>query len=93
MLTDSYNVACPDKNIPFSTIPLSGFTIGRRIENIQVNLKMKATNVLWFSIAVDRSTDVGDTMQHVFVRGMDIKFDITEDELAALITMKEPTTC
>jgi hypothetical protein len=43
------NVACPDKNTPFPTICLSGFTIGRRTEehsdNIQANLKMKAINV------------------------------------------------
>jgi hypothetical protein len=52
---------------------------------------MIVTNVLWFSIAVDRSTDVSNTMQHVLARGLDIKFDITKDELAALITMKEPT--
>jgi hypothetical protein len=71
------NVACPDKNTPFPTIRLSGFTIGRKIEkhsdNIQANLKMKAANVLWFSIAEDRNTDVSDTMSHVFTRGMDIK--------------------
>jgi hypothetical protein len=65
------NVACPDKNTPFPTIRLSGFTIERKIEkhsdDIQMNLKMKATNVLWFSVAVDRSTAVGDTMQHVSI--------------------------
>jgi hypothetical protein len=45
-----------------------------------------------FSIAVDESTDVVDTVQlATFIRGMDINFNITE-EFAALYSMKESIT-
>jgi hypothetical protein len=41
-----------------------------------------------FFIAVDESTDVVDTAQlAIFIRGMDINFNITE-ELPALCSMK-----
>jgi hypothetical protein len=45
-----------------------------------------------FCIAVDKSTDVVDTVQlAIFIRGVDINFSTTE-ELAALCSMKGPIT-
>jgi hypothetical protein len=45
-----------------------------------------------FSFAVDESTDVVDTPQlTIFIRGVDINFNITE-KLAALCSMKGPIT-
>jgi galactitol-specific phosphotransferase system IIB component len=45
-----------------------------------------------FSIAVDESTDVVDTVQlAIFIRGVDTNFNVTE-ELAALCSMKGSIT-
>jgi hypothetical protein len=44
-------------------------------------------------MTMEESTDAGDTAQRaVFILGIDVEFDITED-VAALMRMKESITC
>nr|CAH7716333.1 unnamed protein product [Callosobruchus chinensis] len=71
-------------------------TIQRRISDISTDLfeqlKIKATDFAYFSIAIDESTDIKDTAQlFVFIRGITGTFDIFE-ELANLCPMKGRTT-
>nr|CAI5861238.1 unnamed protein product [Callosobruchus analis] len=71
-------------------------TIQRRISDISTDLfeqlKIKATDLAYFSIAIDESTDIKDTAQLlVFIRGITGSFDIFE-ELANLCPMKGRTT-
>ena len=90
------NVLCPDKKKLFESVSLSRRTITSRIEKITVNvtsqLMEKMKSFVSFSITMDESTDLSDTAQLlIFVRGVDEKFNITE-ELASLKCMKGTTT-
>jgi hypothetical protein len=82
------------KKTLISSISLSRFTVSRRIDDIPQMTETKLHDLSQkfeaFSVAVDESTDVVDTAQlAIFIRGVDINFNITE-ELAALCSMKGP---
>jgi hypothetical protein len=70
-------------------------TVARRVEelgtDIEITLKERISKFIFYSLAVDESTDVSDTVQlAIFIRGIDSNFNITE-ELAALFSMKGTT--
>ena len=86
----------PDKKQILPEICLSRRTITRRVEemaeDIENSLKIKISELQFISLALDESTDISDTVQlAVFIRGVDIKFNITE-EFAYLAPMKGTTT-
>jgi hypothetical protein len=86
------DIAFPEKKIKISTMNLSRFTIGRKIEDLSNNtekkLKEKAANFHLFSLAMDESTDVSNTAQlAIFVPGTDNELIVTE-ELAGPMAMK-----
>lgn len=88
-------ILCPNQKKVFEKISLSAPTVTRRIEEIgeefESRLKEKAGQFVFYSVALDESTDISDTAQlAIFVRGIDEKFNITE-ELAALFPMKGTT--
>ena len=71
-------------------------TISRRIDNLSTDLKLtlekRASEFEYYSLALDESTDAIDTAQlAVFVRGIDSKFNLTE-ELANLHSLHDKTT-
>lgn len=77
---------CPDKKEALESISLSRHTVIRRIEtlskDIERKLKEVASNFIYFSIALDESTDNSDIAQlAIMVRGIDDQFSITEDFL------------
>ncbi|KAF0708047.1 general transcription factor II-I repeat domain-containing protein 2-like, partial [Aphis craccivora] len=79
------------KSKPFT----DGVTVARRIEelgtDIESTLKERISKFIFYSLALDESTDLSDTAQlAIFVRGIDSNFNITE-ELAALFPMKGTT--
>ncbi|XP_050528216.1 general transcription factor II-I repeat domain-containing protein 2B-like [Daktulosphaira vitifoliae] len=91
----SFEILCPAQKQIFSKLSLSGVTIARRIEelgtNIESTLKERISKFIFYSLALDESTDLSDTIQlAIFVRGVDSNFNITE-ELAALFPMKGTT--
>ena len=81
---------CPEKRKDFDNISLSRRTITRHIEelatNIESTLKELASKFVYYSLAIDKSTDITSIAQlAVFVRG------ITE-EMLGLQAMKDTTT-
>lgn len=78
---------CPENVNLFKAVNLSARTIARRVEDIGNNitnqLKTKTKKFEWFSMALDESTDVEDTAQLLFIRGIDDNFEVTE-ELASI---------
>ena len=87
---------CPEKRKDFDNISLSQRTITRHIEelatNIESTLKELASKFVYYSLAIDESTDITSTAQlAVFVRGIDQEFNITE-EMLGLQAMKDTTT-
>lgn len=90
------DIVCPEKKSLFSSISLSGRTVSRRIEEMSSDVKsclMNACSELqYFSIAVDESTDFNDTAQlAVFVRGVTSSFQVFE-EFIQLIHLKDTVT-
>ncbi|XP_043917683.1 general transcription factor II-I repeat domain-containing protein 2B-like isoform X2 [Protopterus annectens] len=90
------DVICPEKQSDFSKISLSHQTVARCVEDIakyiENTLESRCTTFKFYSIALDDCTDVTDTTQlAIFIRGVDINFNITE-ELASLIPLKDSTT-
>lgn len=88
-------ILCPTQKHLFSKVSLSGVTVARRIEelsqDIEISLKDRASKFVFYSVALDESTDVTDTAQlAIFIRGIDQNFSITE-EMAALFPMKGTT--
>ncbi|XP_023027985.2 general transcription factor II-I repeat domain-containing protein 2-like [Leptinotarsa decemlineata] len=86
---------CPSQKQLFSKISLSGVTVARRVEelanDIERSLKERVSQFVYYSIALDESTDITDTAQlAVFIRGIDVNFVVTE-EMAALFPMKGST--
>ena len=84
---------CPEKRKDFDNISLSRRTITRRIEelatNIESTLKELASKFVYYSFAIDESTDITSTAQlAVFVRGIDQQFNIAE-EILGLQAMKD----
>ena len=87
---------CPEKKKDFDNISLSRRTITRHIEelatNIESTLKELTSKFVYYSLAIDESTDITSTAQlAVFVRGIDQEFNITE-EMLGLQAMKDTTT-
>lgn len=87
---------CPEKKDLFQSVSLSARTTVRRIEDIgeqiKTQLKEKAKNFKWFSLALDESTDINDTAQLlVFIRGVNTEFEVTE-ELASMNSLHGTTT-
>jgi hypothetical protein len=76
-------------------VSLSGVTVARRSEELAVDientLKDRASNFVFYSIALYESTDITDTSQlAIVIRGIDDNFNITE-EMAALFLKKGTT--
>ncbi|XP_075443375.1 general transcription factor II-I repeat domain-containing protein 2-like [Ascaphus truei] len=87
---------CPEKKGTFENVSLSRMTVQRRIADISTNLtdqlKQKASELCFYSLAMDESTDLKDMAQLlIFIRGIDGNFDITE-ELAGMCSMTGRTT-
>lgn len=90
------DIMCPEKKSVFSSISLSRNTVTSRIEDmaddVRQQLRMAAKDFVFFSIALDESTDVKDTAQLlIFLRGINNDYFVTE-ELLALASMKDTTT-
>jgi hypothetical protein len=90
------DIICPENETLISSISLLRFTVSHRKDDISQMTETKLHDLSQkseaFSIAVDESTDVADTVQlAIFIRGVDINFNITE-ELDALCNMKGSIT-
>ncbi|XP_067950419.1 general transcription factor II-I repeat domain-containing protein 2A-like [Watersipora subatra] len=86
VLTEFVEEFCPGKKEALESISLSRHTEIRRIEtlskDIERKLKEVESNFIYFSIALDESTDNSDIAQlAIMVRGIDDQFSITEDFL------------
>lgn len=89
------DILCPSQKQLFSKISLSASTISRRIDDmagdIDMSLMHETAEFVFYSIALDESTDVSDTAQlAIFIRGINNNFKITE-ELLSLYPMKGTT--
>jgi len=89
-------ILIPDKKKLFESISLSANTVASRItdlaENVKKQLIEKAGYFEAFSIALDECTDLVDTSQcTIFIRGVDSKFNVTE-EFLDLVPLKNTTT-
>ncbi|XP_076354461.1 general transcription factor II-I repeat domain-containing protein 2-like isoform X1 [Tachypleus tridentatus] len=90
------NELCPEKANFFESISLSAISVVRTAEelgeNIALQLHQKARNFLWYSLALDESTDLLSTSQLLmFIHGIDLDFQITE-ELPSVCSMHGRTT-
>ena len=70
---------CPQKADLFANISLSASSVVRRTEelgeNIVVQLCQKAEKLLWYSLALDESTDCTSTLQLlIFIYGVNLDF-------------------
>ena len=88
--------ACPEKKYLIEQTSLSRFTVGRRTDDLSSHLEdilvENASKFLYYSLAVDKSTDITDTAQLVvFIRGVTDEFQIKE-EFLDLASMKSTTT-
>ena len=88
--------ACPEKKAFVNMIQLSRNTMTRRTEilnqDIVKSLKEAVEDFVFFSIAIDESTDLSDTAQlAIMIRGVNQNFTIIEDFLA-LSSMQGRTT-
>lgn len=86
---------CPEKQAQFSAVSLSKQIVTRRVEEIADNLHEQlataSKNFIWYSVALDESTDLSDTAQLlIFIRGVTENFEITED-LAGLCSIHNTT--
>lgn len=94
-LEDAAEVLSPLQKPLYSKISLSGVTVARRIEDLAGDIERvfleRASQFVYYSVALDESTDITDTAQlAVFIRGVDRNFVVTE-EMAALVPMKGST--
>jgi len=95
-LSDAANIMCPEQKTKFDSISLSRRTVVRRVEKISDNLMHQlrdaSKDFLWYSLALDESTDVQDTAQlFVFIRGINTRFELTE-ELLSVESLKDTNT-
>ena len=86
---------CPKEKQKFEDVSLSRQTVTRRIVNMADDsieqLKIVSKKFEYFSIALDKSTDISDTSQLlIFVRGLNADFEITE-ELVEMRSMMSTT--
>ena len=86
------NKLCPNQQQTFENLSLSRNTVQRRIcelsNDVFCQLKEKAGDVAYFSIAADGSTDIYSIAQLlVFVRAVTDKFDVYE-ELIGMSSME-----
>ena len=93
---EAANYLCPEKADLFGSISLSASLVVRRTEepgeNIVLHIRDKARNLLWYSLALDESTDFSSTSQLlVFIHGVNLDFQTTE-ELASVCSMHGTTT-
>lgn len=87
---------CPEVVKKFENISLNRMTVQRRISDLSGDivdqLKKEANKFVYFSLALDESTDVTSTAQLlVFVRGVTDDFSVHE-ELVGLSSLKGQTT-
>lgn len=87
-------ILCPSQKQFFSKISLSGVTTARTLlfeelaGDIERSLKERLLLFVYYSVALDESTDLTDTAQlAMFIRGVDVNFVVTE-EMATLVSMK-----
>ena len=93
---ETVNELWPKNSNLFASISLSASSVARRTEelgeNIVAQLQQKAENFLWYSLAMDESTDLTSTSQPlIFIRGVNLNFEITE-RLASVCSMHRTTT-
>ncbi|XP_065665730.1 general transcription factor II-I repeat domain-containing protein 2A-like [Hydra vulgaris] len=86
---------CPEKTPTVEDLSLSHQTIAGRVEdlskNIELSLKEKLNKCEAYSLALDESTDRGDTAQlAIFIRGITSNFEVIE-ELLDINQMKDTT--
>ncbi|XP_065668179.1 general transcription factor II-I repeat domain-containing protein 2A-like [Hydra vulgaris] len=86
---------CPKKTPTVEDLSLSHQTIARRVEdlseNIELSLIEKLNKCEAYSLALDESTDRGDTAQlAIFIRGITSNFEVIE-ELLDINHMKDTT--
>ena len=95
-MSDVASIMCLEQITKINSIALSRRTVVRLIEKISDNLmsqlKDASKQFLWYSLALNESTDVQDTAQLLmFIRGMNINFLLTE-ELLSVESLKDTTT-
>ena len=95
-LMEAVNNLCPKNSNLFASISLSASSVVRRTEelgeNIVAQIQQKAENCLWYSLAMDESTDLTSTSQLLIsIGGVNLDFEITE-QLASVCSMHETTT-
>ena len=93
---EAVNNLCPKNSNLFASISLSASSVVRRTEelgeNIVAQIQQKAENCLWYSLAMDESTDLTSTSQLLIsIGGVNLDFEITE-QLASVCSMYETTT-
>lgn len=87
---------CSDNKSVFQDISLSRMTVQRRVHDVAADLTeqlvSRSSQFVYYSLALDESTDVKDTAQLlVFIRGVNENFEVTQ-ELAELCSMHGRTT-
>ena len=80
---EAVNDLCPKNSNLFASISLSASSVVQRTEelgeNIVAQLQQKAENFLWYSLAMNASTDFTNTSQLLtFIAGVNLDFEITE---------------
>ncbi|XP_076323848.1 general transcription factor II-I repeat domain-containing protein 2-like isoform X1 [Tachypleus tridentatus] len=95
-MMEAANELCPEKANFFESISLSATSVLRRAEelgeNIALQIRQKARNFIWYSLALDESTDLSSTSQlFVFICGVNLIFQITE-ELVSVCSMQGRTS-
>ena len=94
-MSDVVGIMCPEQKTKMDSIALSRRTVDRCVDKISDDLmsQLKDTSkqFLWYSLALSDSTDIQDAAQLlVFVRGMDAKFQLTE-EILSVESLKKTT--
>lgn len=77
---------CPEAAKKFEKIQLNRMTIQRRIMSLSGNIAEQLTEktkiIEFFSLALDESTDISSTAQHlIFIRGVTQDFEVLEELL------------